>query len=141
MIQINVSLKDKAIKKLDNAPEVLKQEINKAIQQSALLIHNTSKRKIQSARPTGRIYKRRSITHRASAPGQPPASDTGRLANSIRVNFKPFVAEVGSAVKYSAFLENGTSKMLPRPWLEPSYLENENAITAVIDNALKRVFK
>ncbi len=33
---------------------------------------------IQNGEKTGRIYRRRGIEHQASAPGEPPASDTGR---------------------------------------------------------------
>jgi hypothetical protein len=38
---------------------------------------------------SGRIYTRRGVKHRASAPGEPPASDTGALVRSARVRAIP----------------------------------------------------
>ena len=49
--------------------------------------------------------------HTASAPGQPPASDTGFLANHIFVVQKDLEVNVESRADYSKFLEFGTAKM------------------------------
>jgi len=74
----------------------------------------------------GRTYEKYQPrrTHRASAPGAYPATDTGRLASSVRMVL-PTVADmtgtVGTAVKYGAYLEFGTSRMAARPWLLPSF--------------------
>jgi hypothetical protein len=67
--------------------------------------------------------------HVASYPGMPPAVDTGTLRNSWQAGFNsPAVApygtsairmRVGSGVKYAAFLERGTRRMRPRPYLRP----------------------
>ena len=70
---------------------------------------------------TGRIYGR----HQASAPGDPPAVDTGRLRNSIahtrpQWNGWEVSAEVGTNVEYAAALEFGTSRILPRPYMRPA---------------------
>ena len=64
-------------------------------------------------------------THRASAPGAYPATDTGRLASSVRMVFptaSSMSGEVGTAVKYGAWLEFGTTGMAARPWLLPSFV-------------------
>ena len=47
----------------------------------------------------------------ASAPGEPPARRTGNLRVEI-------IAELESQEPYAAALENGTSKMAPRPFVE-----------------------
>jgi len=73
---------------------------------------------------TGREYRRGSVTHRASAPGQPPAVDTGRLRASItwrrggthKTNWR----DVGTNVLYAVELEKGTSKTAPRPFMLPA---------------------
>lgn len=69
----------------------------------------------------GRVYGR----HRASAPGSPPAPDTGTLRNSIYVQIQSAgpirkVIKVGTRVPYATFLEYGTSKMRPRPFMRPA---------------------
>ena len=73
---------------------------------------------------TGRVYGR----HRASAPGQPPAPDTGNLRRNWRE--ESFVQSNGlgrgldvklrirSDVPYAKYLEFGTHKMSPRPYVE-----------------------
>jgi phage gpG-like protein len=61
-------------------------------------------------------------THTASAPGQYPATDTGRLASSVRVDVQgPTAYVVGTNVAYGPMLEFGTVKMAARPWLFPSF--------------------
>jgi len=74
----------------------------------------------------GRVYEKYNPrrTHQASAPGAYPATDTGRLASSVRMilpTASAIVGEVGTAVKYGAWLEFGTSSMAARPWLLPSF--------------------
>lgn len=60
----------------------------------------------------------------ASAPGAYPKSKTGRLERSIAVvmkRAKRTTALVGTAQLHGRFLETGTGKMEPRPWLLPSF--------------------
>lgn len=69
---------------------------------------------------TGRTYG----SHQASAPGEPPAVDTGQLRNSIAAahgqdEIGPYV-DVGSNLEKSVYLEFGTSDMDPRPFMRPS---------------------
>lgn len=69
---------------------------------------------------TGKPVKRRRY-HRASAPGEPPAVDTGNLINSIRSQFPTKlkgVLNIGAA--YASFLEFGTRKMKARPYVLPA---------------------
>lgn len=73
---------------------------------------------------SGRVYQKSNPnrTHTASAPGQYPASDTGRLASSVRMlPDGPVAYVVGTNVAYGPMLEFGTSRMGARPWLLPSF--------------------
>ena len=54
-------------------------------------------------------------THQASAPDQPPASDTGRLASSVTYVTRKMRAVVETLVPYGAWLEWGTQTIAPRP--------------------------
>lgn len=71
---------------------------------------------------TGRRYTRGNRTHTASAPGNAPAVDSGRLRQSIGVQQ---VAEghyrVGTNVEYAPYLEYGTRRMAARPFLRPAF--------------------
>lgn len=63
--------------------------------------------------------------HVPSAPGEPPAIDTGTLRASIHVEeVGPCVRTIGDSVEYGIHLEFGTSRMAARPWLIPA-LESE----------------
>lgn len=80
-----------------------------------------------SGNRTGRTYRvpGTQVTYTASAPGEAPAVQTGQLRNSIRDNVysegKSVKGEVGTELLKGLWLEKGTSKMAPRPWLEPSF--------------------
>lgn len=65
---------------------------------------------------SGRVYGK----HRASAPGEPPATDTGDLISSIRSSIQPTEATIVADEKYAIWLEAGTSKMKPRPFFDPT---------------------
>lgn len=82
---------------------------------------------ITSPPKTGRIYKRRGVEHQASAPGEAPASDTGRLVNSRTIDLFPedLRARLTFRTDYAAALEFGTEKMAPRPFAERSLKETE----------------
>lgn len=82
--------------------------------------------------------------HHPSYAGNPPAPDTGTLMRSIthEVSIKgnEVVGEVGS-IRYNSdyprFLEYGTSKMKPRPWLSASLIKCQSWMA----NLWKEIFK
>ena len=81
-------------------------------------------------------------THTASAPGQAPATDTGRLASSV--DFKrdgPMSATVGSQVAYAAMLEFGTSRIAPRPAWVPATEAMRPKFRQRLEAALARAAK
>lgn len=99
----------------------------------------------------GLLYKRRKRPgkgefHRASAPQEPPAIDYGRLEASIGHWIDPDATEalvgttdkygtgVGSPVQYGKFLEFGTSRMAPRPWLTPVMAK----LRAIVANTMRK---
>lgn len=82
--------------------------------------------------------------HHPSMPGNPPAVDTGNLKNTIRYdvykNEKEVYGVVGTTQKdpdYGNYLEFGTSKMAPRPWLKPAMQKNNDFIHYSIAKAIK----
>ena len=129
---------------LNKMGEVGEREIKRAILSSLNDIRNTAQKKMQRERKSGRIYERSagrnlSPTHQASAKGEAPAVDTGALVNSIKVvQPKPNFGYVGTDIQYGFWLEYGTTRMGPRPWLNPSLLENRDKIIERFDKALIR---
>jgi phage gpG-like protein len=95
--------------------------IGQAVQATGLEITSDIKKRIQRGPKTGRTYKRRSVVHRASAPGQAPATDTGTLANSITFRkVDDLTAEIQSRLAYAPMLEFGTRMIAPRPSWVPA---------------------
>lgn len=65
--------------------------------------------------------------HHPSVPGEAPAIDTGTLlrsvVHSVDAEVKKATGYVGTKLKYGAYLEFGTSKMRPRPWLSTALIK------------------
>lgn len=119
-------------------------EVMKALKQGGLAIENRAVEGIISPPKTGRIYPskgRKGAMHQASAPGEFPAADTGRLHQSITTvptenGPTRFAVQTGSNVKYATYLELGTGKLAPRPFMGPSFDENLEKNKARIRNAI-----
>lgn len=111
-----------------NAPEA----VGKVLYEGALQTHGEAVRSIQAHGSAGVTYGR----HTASAPGNPPNTDTGNLVANITVQKITGGFDVGSrsGAPYGAALEFGTSKMMPRPWLRPAA---EKGIKAALDLVLR----
>lgn len=77
--------------------------------------------------------------HTASAPGEAPATDTGFLASNIYKDIEDngMTGIVESRAPYSAALEFGTSKILPRPFMQPALEKNRNKIKRLFNRGFK----
>lgn len=93
--------------------------------------------KSMSVRGKGKIYQRGNITHQASAEGDAPSTDTGRLAASVKAIIKTKEAYVGTDVDYGFFLEFGTRKVAERPWLRRAKEKNMPMFRNRVKAALK----
>jgi HK97 gp10 family phage protein len=114
----------------------------KAVQDSVFLIHETAVKSIQDnsgGYPQRRWTNGRSRWVLASYPGDPPNTDTGRLVQSIKFDFKNrgLTGRVGTNLRYGAYLEFGTSNMAARPWLAPAIRETSKSVAEIFRKALK----
>jgi phage gpG-like protein len=102
---------------------------------------------IQRGTKSGVTYKKTNPnrTHRASAPGEAPATDTGRLAGSIRADIEGKSAEVSANTEYASPLEFGTQKIEPRPFLFPALEKERTAwerrLNGIVEKAAKGIIK
>lgn len=95
-----------------------------------------------SYRKPGTYVKKASNYYQASAPGEPPAPRTG----SLRRNWNPFVstehgggryavkAGIESGQHYARYLEDGTSHMAPRPYVERILERSKNDIESILSD-------
>lgn len=107
-------------------------DVDQILAAGAIETQSAAQQSILSHLSKGEIYKRGSITHQASTAGNPPNSDTGTLVKNITVEKIKGGYDVGSrkGAPWGLWLEFGTSKVSPRPWLLPAY---EKAIKSVIN--------
>ena len=134
-IKINVKNLKKVMSQLGRLNKDLEQPFQEVVKGGGQLIRAEAVKSIQSGAKSGIVYEKYNPrrSHRASAPGQAPASDTGNLVSKIRVKQKnPNTTIVESGADYSAFLEYGTSKMQPRPFLFPAFVKSKKKITQAV---------
>lgn len=98
----------------------------RAITRGAIVVQGKARRAIMDGPKTGNEYPRGKNVHKASAPGEAPANDTGNLAGSVTVvNAQPGPqpeAIVIAGARYAKWLEYGTKdgKLKPRPFMRPA---------------------
>lgn len=138
---------DEFINELSQKQKRVETEIGKALAKSCALVQSTA---ISSMRDTvidtSKTYytHNKQIPHHPSVAGNPPAVDTGTLRRSItyNVNEKEKYGRVGSTIKnppYGLYLEYGTSRMKPRPWLRPALEKSLPKIKQIFSDVLKGV--
>lgn len=79
--------------------------------------------------------------HLASAPGEPPAYDTGTLLRGMKVTARRdasgAVLTFASTAGYGTYLEFGTSRMRPRPFMRPLGRENAPELRRIYANGIE----
>lgn len=116
-------------------PEViaaLQQAAFRAVTRGTEKVKTRMVERIQNPPKSGRIYRRNNVEHQASAPGESPASDTGRLAQSVTTSYNSskIAGYVNVSAKHAAPLEFGTPRIAPRPYARVSLAEEAPGIKA-----------
>jgi len=140
-IQIKVTNLKKVLSQLNRLGKDMEQPFQEIVKGGGQLIRTEAIKSIQTGAKSGVMYQKYNPRreHRASAPGQSPASDTGNLVNKIIVKQKSSdVVSVESNANYSAFLEYGTSKMQPRPFMLPAFEKSKKPIINAVLNRVKQ---
>lgn len=113
---------------------------NAGVRRGTERVRSVAIEKINNPPKTGRVYRRRSIEHQASAPGEAPATDTGRLAGggqyqeNVRTEYDlgRVAGRLTFAADHAAALEFGTQRMAPRPFLRVSLAESRDFIRSAV---------
>lgn len=119
-----------------------KNKVRQYVTRGTLMVQNTAKQSILAG-GTGRTYEKYEPrrTHTASAPNQPPASDTGFLASNITMKVDEYpngtvVGQIISSAPYSKHLEYGTTNMTERPFMQPALKKNKRKIQAMFKKGI-----
>lgn len=112
----------------------------KGVIQGANIVRNEILRLILNTPKTGRVYRTRGVLHKASAPGEPPASDTGELVRGISVVVDPATvsARVVSSSPQARPLEYGTNRMEPRPHMRIGMENVRTEVEAIIAEEVRK---
>jgi len=114
--------------------------IGKAVQAAGLEISTDIRKRVERGPKTGITYTRGNIVHRASAPGEAPASDSGDLASSVAYSMKgPLTAEIISRLPRATYLEFGTQSIAPRPSWVPAVEKYSPKFQLRITTAIARL--
>lgn len=125
---------------LRNMTEEVRGEVSKAVIGTAMELRGDVVKSIQRGPASGTTYQKYNPrrTHTASAPGQPPMTDTGRLAKNIQFDkVNDLTATVGSDVAYAAYLEFGTSRMAARPYFRPATEKIRDKFNKRLETAIR----
>jgi hypothetical protein len=136
----DVKVEIKGLKEVNAALQAYGKDLGNSL---ALIVDATAleavtdvRKAIQGPPKTGKEYARgvnKDKVHRASAPGEAPATDTGGLVISIYNESRgKYAKAIGSRLDYAYYLEFGTFKMAKRPSWIP-------AVERAIPKMLKRV--
>ena len=115
----------------------------RGVVKSAETLREEALRLILNTPKSGRIYRRGNVLHQASAPGEAPASDTGSLVSRLEVvpNEDEVSAKLVANTQYAAFLEYGTEKMEPRPFMRPALAHMRDTIIKIMATMMRSVTK
>jgi len=89
----------------------------------------------KSLEDVGALVERQAKINVSKSPPEHPQVQTGRLRSSIIhqvVTDGQLAAEIGTNVVYSKYLEFGTSRMPPYPFLFPAVESNRDRITQLL---------
>ena len=118
------------VKALENKQKKAEADSLKFVRMSCAKVEGTAKEIMRDTITDPEIvYGKRG--HHPSKPGNPPAVDTGTLRQSISHSIEVKNPE------YPKWLEYGTSKMAPRPWLSTSLIKCQSWMA----NLWKEIFK
>lgn len=137
-------------KKLKDKRQKLRKAHIAGLNAVGLIVSTGVKRAVQKAPRGGKIYKIYTGSgnyriHKASAPGEAPATDTGGLVRSITYvvdsNNDLVIIKCSRALApYALVLEYGSAngKLLARPFMRPGVKDNKAVAIAAYNNIIKK---
>lgn len=115
------------VRNLSAASIYLSNVIKADISQPGTLRYNPLTKKGKRSKSQKTLYN---FTH--SRPGNPPYKQTGNLRRSITWEIVNMRGRVGTNVWYGRWLELGTGRMAPRPYLRSNLWKHHYTLVAII---------
>jgi phage gpG-like protein len=132
-LSITINGLEPLLKRLDGLSEMTRGDVlGKALLAGAYVLETRIKADLASPGRSGRIYMHGNVAHQASAPGEPPAVDTGELLNSVQSRQEGDTAIMSVGADYGAALEYKPSEMGGRPFVRPALDEHRDEIIEAV---------
>lgn len=126
-----------ALLRIQGLQQATEDGLNRGWKQSGDIASRELVRILTTGPRTGRVYTFRGRKHQASAPGEPPALRTGRLAKSVDYQVSGWHTMVlGEEAEYAKFLEHGTRRMQPRPHLQVAVRNTQTVVMQELAKAI-----
>lgn len=121
----------------------LDQGIDQAVEATGIELRADIIRRYNQGPASGRTYQKYKPrrTHKASAPGEAPMSDTGRLAGGTTYRKESDGVVVENRIRYARALEYGSRRIRPRPAWRPAAKKAEKALTRRIQAVIDRIVR
>lgn len=132
------------IKKMSEKAKEIDTDVGKALAKACAVVQREAQESMTNTEvDISKVYftHNKTIGHNPSKEGFPPAVDTGTLRRSITysVDEEEKVGRVGTVLQnppYGVYLEFGTSRMRPRPWLKPALEKSVEKIKKIFKETL-----
>lgn len=135
-VTIKIEGTDELKAALLNMSDDIRREVGKVVQKTGINLRGDIIKRYQRGPATGRIYRRGGITHQASAPGEAPMSDTGRLAGGVLYSTTSDLSiTVFHNEMRAVWLEYGTRHIRERPAWTPAAIKAQEQF----DKDIRRV--
>lgn len=85
---------------------------------------------------SGRLYRIKKKSHRASAPGETAARITGKYGRSASYIPRADELEFGVSSPYGGYLEEGTSRMKARPGLQNTIKNKQSSFPSTMESEI-----
>ncbi|MDX2277720.1 MAG: hypothetical protein NW206_19895 [Hyphomonadaceae bacterium] len=126
---------------LKAAPKQAERALKQGLWRAGQFIRRIIVDGIRSPPKTGRLYKRRSVTHQASAEGEWPAADTGNLMRGVQSKNVPnaIAVDIDSTSAYGPALEFKAPSEGGRPFMSRGYDEGEQGALEIIEDTVAAI--
>jgi len=129
---------------LENMTPEIERQVSMGVKEAGEELRMDIIKRYNRGPASGRTYQKYNPrrTHKASAPGQAPMTDTGRLANGTRTkNAGHLAVEVFNLVRYASILEYGSRRIKARPAWVPATEKMRARFVKILEYYLKRAMK
>lgn len=145
MVNVIIHGEEKLILKMERMKVELINSAAESLGRDLALLDSDAKQSVSQGSRSGRIYKRKTVTHQASAPGEYPKTDRGFLVAgflfNIRKTFTDVYGYLENRAAHAAAVEFKPISKGGRPFMRPLFKKWNGKIKDNIVMAMRNTIK